>query len=69
MRTHTQIIEDAGGVASFAAAIDAPYNRARQWVPADSIPAPYWRAVVKAKLATFDELAIAAERRRPEQAA
>ena len=68
MRSHTDIINDAGGVAAFARKIGAPYNRVRQWPTADSIPAPYWKATVEQSLATFDELAIAADRRRPESA-
>lgn len=66
MRTHTQIIMSAGDGPAFAKAIGAPYNRVRQWIPTDSIPAPYWSAVVEAGLATLEELATAAARRRPE---
>lgn len=66
MRSHSQIIEAAGGVAGLARAIGAPYNRVRQWPGSDSIPAPYWSAVVAAGFSTLDELAAAAERKRPE---
>ena len=66
MRSHEQIITDAGGVTAFAQAISAPANLAQQWKRLDSIPAPYWKAVVVAGLATFEEMAEAAEKRRPE---
>lgn len=66
MRTHSQIINDAGGVAAVARALGAPYNRVRQWPPSDSIPAPYWAAIVEAGFSTLDELALAASRKRPE---
>lgn len=68
MRTHAQIIDAAGGVGPLAKALAAPYNRVRQWPASDSIPAPYWNAVVAAGIATLDELAAAAERKRPEAA-
>lgn len=66
MRSHEQIIADSGGTSGFAKAIGIPANRANQMRRADSIPAPYWRAVVLADLASFSELAEAAEKRRPE---
>lgn len=66
MRTHEQIIIDGGGTKAFAEAIGAPPNRVNQMRRSDSIPAPYWKSVVDAGLATFEELAEAAERRRPE---
>lgn len=68
MRSHSQIIADAGGVAGLSRALGAPYNRVRQWPACDSIPAPYWTAVVSQGFATLDELAAAAERKRPETA-
>lgn len=66
MRSHEQIIADSGGTSDFARAIGVPANRVNQMRRADSIPAPYWKAVVLADLATFSELAEAAEKRRPE---
>lgn len=66
MRTHKQIIADSGGTKAFADAIGVPANRANQMRRGDSIPSPYWKAVVLAELATFSELAEAAEKRRPE---
>lgn len=66
MRSHSQIISDAGGVAGLSRALGAPYNRVRQWPASDSIPAPYWASVVALGFATLSELAAAAERKRPE---
>lgn len=66
MRTHEQIISDAGGTKAFADAIAAPANRVNQMKRSGNIPAPYWNAVARAKLSTLTELAAAAEKRRPE---
>ena len=66
MRSHSKIISDAGGPAGLARALGAPYNRVRQWPISDSIPAPYWTAVVACGLSTLAELAAAAELKRPE---
>lgn len=69
-RSHAQIIQagdgKSSGVAAFARQIGVPRNRVYPMVRSDSIPAPYWKAVVEAKLSTFTELASAAEKRRPE---
>lgn len=73
LRSHAQIIQagdgQCGGVAAFARCIGVPRNRVYPMARADSIPAPYWSAVVRARLATFSELAAAAEKRRPEATA
>lgn len=60
MRTHSQIIKDAGGVSAFAKSINIDANTAKAWPRLDSIPARYWEAVVLAELATLTELARAA---------
>lgn len=71
-RSHAQIIQAGDGVtpgvAAFARRVGVPRNRVYPMVRTDSIPAPYWKAVVGAKLSTFSELAEAAEKRRPEVA-
>ena len=68
MRTHEQIIADAGGYQAAAAKIrpnDATLvGRVRFWLRRKSIPADQWNAVVAAGLATLKELADAAEARR-----
>lgn len=64
MRSHQQIIKDAGGPTSLAKAISADPNTAKAWGRSNSIPAPYWSAVALANLATLEELAIAAAARR-----
>ncbi|MDO9334971.1 MAG: hypothetical protein Q7T61_01090 [Caulobacter sp.] len=56
MRTHEQIIEQAGGYKGLAAKVKQPEERVRFWERRKSIPAPYWMAVTEAGLATVDEL-------------
>lgn len=60
MRTHKQIIADAGGYQALAARI-APGNEvlkrnARFWHRRGSIPHEQWPAVIAAGLAALDEL-------------
>lgn len=64
MRTHSQIISDAGGPSAAARLIHAQPGTVKQWRRLDSIPAPHWNALVTAKLATLKELADAAATRR-----
>ncbi len=64
MRTHLQIIKDAGGPSAIGRIVGAEANTAKQWKRNDSIPAPYWAALADAKVATLDELAKAAATRR-----
>lgn len=64
MRTHKQIIIDAGGPTSVGGAISVDPNTVKAWRHLNSIPAPYWNAVALANLATLEELAIAAAARR-----
>lgn len=64
MRTHDQIIAAAGGVAATAKAITVDANTVKQWKRSNSIPAPHWKAVSDAGLATLEELADAASKRR-----
>jgi hypothetical protein len=64
MRTHQQIINDAGGPAAVARAVNADPGTAKQWRRLNSIPATYWAEVARQKIATLDELAAGAEARR-----
>lgn len=57
MRTHLQIIEDAGGPTALARAIDVPVNNVKQWKLKRSIPAAHWIAVEAARISTLAELA------------
>lgn len=67
MRTHEQIIVDADGPAKVGHAIGVEPGTVKQWKRLNSIPAPHWRAVVDAGLATLEELAdAAANRSRPD---
>lgn len=59
MRTHSQIIADAGGSSTIKhdLGLDASIHAIRSWVARDSIPSPYWQVFAKRGLATLDELA------------
>lgn len=67
MRTHKQIIKDAGGPAVVARAVVAEANTAKGWSRSNSIPAMYWEPLVAAQMATLEELAAAAAARRSVQ--
>ncbi|MEH0194542.1 hypothetical protein V7S57_02285 [Caulobacter sp. CCNWLY153] len=69
MRTHTDIIADAGGptrlarsISTTAAVVDAGLVAA--WKREESIPPAYWPRIVAAEIATLEELAHAAEARK-----
>lgn len=65
MRSHKQVIEDAGGVAAFAETLgQSAIGKVRFWFIRDSIPADYWSAVADNRIATLDELARAASQKR-----
>lgn len=57
MRTHGQIIKEAGGVSAVAGAVRVSPNTVKQWARLSSIPAPYWRVIADHGFATLDELA------------
>jgi len=64
MRSHTDIIAAAGGPSRLARALRAPSGRAHQWKRLDSIPPRYWPDLARRGLASLEELAAAAARRR-----
>lgn len=66
MRTHAEIIRDAGGWRALRERMRHPEtdSRAKFWFFRDSIPAEYWKEVTDLGLTTADELALAAHRRR-----
>lgn len=66
MRTHSQIITDAGGYRAVAEALDQPPERTRFWERRKAIPPEQWKAAADAGLATLEELAEAAAARRAE---
>lgn len=68
MRTHTQIIDDAGGYQKVAERIGEPATRVRFWARRDSIPAEVWKRVADKRVASLTELASAAEARRADAA-
>lgn len=62
MRSHSDIIGDAGGSAKFAgrlSSLGAYPDLCKAWKRTNSIPAQYWKAIVDKGLATFEELAVA----------
>lgn len=73
MATHSDIIERAGGVTEVRrklekAGIVLPDETVRSWPKraggSGSIPGEYWSALADCGVATLEELALAAERRR-----
>ncbi|MGX1801022.1 carph-isopro domain-containing protein, partial [Brevundimonas naejangsanensis] len=59
MRSHDQIIIDAGGPSAVARKVGANPGTVKQWRRVGSIPAPYWQAFAQLNFATLDELAVA----------
>lgn len=66
MRSHSEIIEDGGGWRSVRDKLGMPKaeTRAKFWHFRDNIPGQYWSDIVRAELASLDELAAAAARQR-----
>lgn len=65
MRTFHDIIDGAGGPTALARAIGDDPNTAHAWRRGGSIPATRWNALARAGIATLQELADAAEAKRP----
>lgn len=63
MRTHLQIIADAGGYKSAAEKLGQPAERVRFWARREAIPPEQWKLVSDSGLASLEELAEAAARR------
>jgi hypothetical protein len=65
-KTHAEILESLD-LRSIAKGFGLSLLTVKSWRDRDSIPAPYWRRLIKAaprgKLITYDALAAAAERR------
>jgi hypothetical protein len=66
MRTHADIINDAGGAAALHDKLGllGKIHTVRSWGQRDSIPADQWKAIADAGLATLEELAEAAALKR-----
>jgi len=62
MRSHDQIITDAGGPSALSRRVTATAGAIKQWRRSGSIPAPYWQGLADAGLATLEELAAAVAR-------
>lgn len=61
MRTHRDVIKDAGGVANFARKLSLSERTAtvQSWWQRDSIPGEYWVLISQLELASLPELAMA----------
>lgn len=66
MRTHSEIIRDAGGWRAVrdALAMASDDAKVKFWFFRDSIPCEYWQALVDLELTTAGELTRAAHLRR-----
>ena len=64
MRSHTQIVTDAGADAAIAELIGANVHQVRDWRLRDSIPAEWWARLTEREFTSLEELAAAAERKR-----
>lgn len=62
--TFAEILARNGGVAQVARLIGVDANNVKGWKRLNSIPAPYWRVLVDHGLASYAELARAAEMKR-----
>ena len=67
--SHRDLITRGGGPSRVAEAIGEDREKVKKWSAADSIPGPYWQAMQDGGIATLDELATAADRRRAQDAA
>ena len=56
MRTHPDIIRDAGGAAGLTEKIGVNLNTARSWVQRGRIPVEAFSALANANIAAMDEL-------------
>lgn len=64
MRTHQQIVTDAGTDRLIELFGDkASFRAVRSWRLRNSIPAPYWQTLVDHRIATLEELAACAATR------
>ncbi len=65
MRSHRDIIRSAGvQVVHDAVGFADKMHTVRSWSQRDSIPAEHWQALSEARLASLEELAAAAARKR-----
>lgn len=69
MRTHAQIVREAGSVEEVALWRKVSVNTVRSWMQRDSLPAEHWAAFAREGKADLTELANAAASRRQSEAA
>lgn len=66
MRTHKQIITDAGGYKQLAVTTGQAEGRARFWERRESIPPDVWPVMIEKGLTTLEELSAAHAQRKAE---
>jgi hypothetical protein len=66
MRSHKDVIREAGGVTALAKKLSLTdrLTTVQSWWHRDSIPGEYWHTIADLELATLGELAAAASLRR-----
>ncbi len=64
MVNHSEIVRRGGKPETLAERCGVSVNTVRSWIIRNSIPSEYWLAFTAADLATLDELAEAAARRK-----
>jgi hypothetical protein len=66
MRTHRDVIHDAGGVTAVAKKLSLSQRptTVQSWWQRDSIPGEYWLLIAQHDMASLPELALAAATRR-----
>ena len=61
MRSHTEIVEQAGADAALAVQLNVKVHQPRDWRLRNSIPPEFWLTFKEAGFATLDEQAAAAK--------
>ena len=64
MRNHSDIVRAAGGPEEVALSFGVSRHTVRSWIQRDSIPADQWTAFADRQIASLEELAGAAARKR-----
>ena len=67
--THSDIIVAAGGPSALGRKIGVDPNTTKAWKRLNSIPAPHWKAVADAGIASLEDLASAAAAKAAQAAA
>lgn len=65
MRSHSQIVKDAGAVEAIADRHGVSVHTVRSWIQRNSIPAEHWARLAGDDCEALIELALSAERKVP----